>query len=268
MVQPICVGWDISRITAHCQTFFLTPYEPSLKISFVLVEPEHPGNIGAVARALHTMGFTDLRLVRPCEYHESEALWLAHGSQDTLTSALEYNDLEAALAGVDFVVGTSAREHRYKYAYQSSRTLQTFLSAKQDAVGHIALVFGRESSGLTNKELQLCDIVSVIPSHTPYPSLNLSHAVMIYAYELAQNAQIQQQRNSFERKPTGAEYHALKKHCSTFLRTIGVEPETTLYRRSLERLALLNKDDLDLVQYLRRMVMRYVAIRCRRADGR
>lgn len=227
-----------------------------MKVVFVLVEPERPGNIGASARALHTMGFDTLRLVNPCPYQEGEAQWLAYGSRELLARAEVFQTLPEALADIDLVVGTSARTRRYKFAFQTCRQLPDLLDAKGASVNRAAIVFGRESSGLSNAALELCDFVSTIPVATTYPSLNLAQAVMTYAYELSRFTQLQASALTGAPIPMRqVEYHHLKSMAGDLLQRLGIDPRRPEYRQILERFALLNQDDLHLVQLLRRHIL-------------
>jgi tRNA/rRNA methyltransferase len=153
-----------------------------IDVIFVLVEPAVPENIGAAARALKTTGFTQIRLVNPCNHLADEAKWLAHGSNDILEAADVFASLKEALDGVDFAVGTTAKNRSAKADYYTPEAAKGLIFKKSGTISKIAIVFGREESGLTNGELRMCDIASSIPLFAPYPSINLAQSVMIYAY--------------------------------------------------------------------------------------
>jgi TrmH family RNA methyltransferase len=156
-------------------------------IFFVLVEPQHPGNVGAAARALNTMGFKNLVLVNPCDIEDTEAKWMAHASQEILTNAKIFPDLFEAVAERNFVVATTQRNRSFHLPYYTPQELsEKVVPFSQEH--SIAIVFGREKTGLTNEELGRCDAVSTVPAHTQHPSLNLAQTVMIYCYELFQEA--------------------------------------------------------------------------------
>lgn len=155
------------------------------RIHIVLVEPKVPGNIGAVARAMTTMGLSRLVLVNPVEFrYEAEARWMAHGAGEILDTARVVPTLGEAVEDLALVVGTT------------NRTRGTWLSpiqpidqacAELSAVARnqpAGMLFGREDRGLLNDELQRCNIIARIPAATTYPSLNLSQSVMVCAYEL------------------------------------------------------------------------------------
>ena len=153
------------------------------KFAFVLYRPQSAGNIGAVARALKNMGFDDLRLVGPGPLDDREAVKMAVHADDVLSSATVYPDLGAALADCSIVVGTTSRRGGYRSRATPLRAAAAELDALADA-NKIALVFGREDRGLTNRELKLCHRLVTIPTASEYPSLNLAQAVMVVAYEL------------------------------------------------------------------------------------
>ncbi|GAB4375778.1 MAG: RNA methyltransferase [Calditrichia bacterium] len=156
-------------------------------IHFVLVEPQTPGNIGSTARALKTMGFENLILVNPCDYNAPEARWMAHASQDILEKARILPTLKEAIRQMNWVVATTQRERQFHLPYYSPKELAEKI-LPMSADHQIAIVFGREQTGLTNEEISMCDVISTIPAHVRHPSLNLSHAVMIYCYEFYQAA--------------------------------------------------------------------------------
>ncbi|MFP4559993.1 MAG: RNA methyltransferase [Thiohalorhabdus sp.] len=160
------------------------------KVAIVLVEPSHPGNIGAAARAMKNMGLGDLRLVRPARFPDAEATARASGADDLLAAATVHSDLGAALADVGWVAGTTARGRELSIPVRTARTAMDELLGQARAGRRGALVFGRERSGLTNAELDRCDRLVHIPTAGEYSSLNLAQAVQILAYEarLAANA--------------------------------------------------------------------------------
>lgn len=148
---------------------------------FVLVETSHPRNIGSAARAMRTMGFTDLALVRPHRFPHAEATALAAGADDVLAAATVYETLDSALAGCTCVLGTSARARTLEWPQRDARGAATEAVAHN---GRTAFVFGRERTGLTNAELDRCHAMLRIPTGDGYVSLNLAQAVQIVAYEL------------------------------------------------------------------------------------
>ena len=152
-------------------------------IRIVLVEPKEPGNIGAVARAMKNTGLSRLYLVNPPDHTSGAARAMAHGSGDILYGATVVSSLAAALEDVSLAVGTSHRKRReFDIVHPPQTAVDKLLSLPTNHAG--ALVFGREENGLTNDEIQLCQMISRIPSAVRYPSLNLSQATLIYGYEL------------------------------------------------------------------------------------
>ena len=156
---------------------------PFANIHIVLVNTTHAGNIGATARAMKTMGLSQLRLVAPAEFPSATATARAAGADDVLDQAEVYPTLDAAIAGCQLVVGSSARRRRIRWPELSPRSAAS-LMVEQAQTGPAALVFGRERMGLTNTELDRCQAVVTIPSNDAYPSLNLAAAVQLIAYEL------------------------------------------------------------------------------------
>ena len=152
-------------------------------VRIVLVNPSHPGNIGAVARAMKNMGFRRLYLVAPEAFPHPEALYRAVGADDVLAGAIVTADLPQALLGCEFVYATSARVRGLEWPQCDARqcALQVLQTQTQQ---EIALVFGRESSGLTNAELAHCHMQVHIPTDEQFSSLNLAAAVQILTYEL------------------------------------------------------------------------------------
>ncbi|WBA83563.1 RNA methyltransferase [Endozoicomonas sp. GU-1] len=155
----------------------------SENISIVLVNPSHPGNIGAAARAMKTMGLSQLCLVAPDEFPSGTATALASGADDILRNARVCATLDEALADCQFVVGTSARVRGVSLPLVDPRTCAR--SIIDEAVTHkVALIFGREDKGLTNDQLRRCHLQVHIPTNEEFSSLNLGAAVQVLCYEL------------------------------------------------------------------------------------
>jgi len=154
-------------------------------IRIVLVETSHPGNVGGAARAMKTMGLTQLWLVRPARYPDPQAEWRAAGALDVLDRAVVVETLEAAIADCTLVIGTSTRTRRIPWPLTSARDLASTLEDEAPN-SPVAILFGRETSGLTNDELQRCNRHLQIPANPDYPSLNVAMAVQVVCYELYQ----------------------------------------------------------------------------------
>lgn len=152
------------------------------RVRIVLVEPTHPGNIGATARAMKTMGFFRLVLVSPKLFPHHEATGRAAGADDVLEQAVIVDHLAEGLSGCDWVIGASARFRTLpRHVYDPKTCVRTIM---QQPDRQVAFVFGRESSGLHNDELALCHDQIHIPTNENFSSLNLAAAVQIIVYEL------------------------------------------------------------------------------------
>jgi TrmH family RNA methyltransferase len=151
-------------------------------ISIVLVEPANPGNIGATARVLKNTGLSRLILVNPGAWDTPETRWMAHGSEEILEACEIHPDLPSAIAQAHFVIGATHRLGRFRDVISTPREAITKLAPKAYHC-QIAVVFGREKDGLWRSELLHCHQLVRFPSAVSYPSLNLSHAVLLFAYE-------------------------------------------------------------------------------------
>lgn len=152
-------------------------------IRIVLVEPQHPGNIGAAARAMKAMGLSDLALVAPPVFPHADATARAAGADDLLAAATRHETLDAAVADCRLVMGTSARSRRLPWPLVDARAAAERAVAAANE-GPVAVVFGRERSGLSNAELERCDVHLQIPCNPEFSSLNLAAAVQVVGYEL------------------------------------------------------------------------------------
>ncbi|CAH1042010.1 tRNA (cytosine(32)/uridine(32)-2'-O)-methyltransferase TrmJ [Halomonas sp. TD01] len=155
------------------------------RIRIVLIGTSHPGNIGGVARAMHNMGLADLALVAPrCEVIAQDSISRASGADHLLHQAKVHPALEDAVADCTLAVGASARSRTLPWPMISPRELAERLPSEcQPDNARVALVFGREDSGLTNAELQRCHAHVHIPTNADFSSLNLAAAVQVIAYE-------------------------------------------------------------------------------------
>lgn len=228
-----------------------------MQFSFILVESEVPENLGAAARALNTMGHTDLRLVRPrCDRTTEKAQVLAHGSQALLNAAPIYQHLSEALHDIDLACATTAR-HRYeKYRYISVRELPQQLQAKGESLQQVAFVFGGERSGLSRQDIDHCDLITTIPQGNPHPSLNLAQAVMVYSFMFSESqavVKIKDQRLNRDPMPP-LEYASLKHSSLRLMERIGLADR---YQKYVTRsLALLGREDLYLLHNIRACIDR------------
>jgi tRNA/rRNA methyltransferase len=152
-------------------------------VSIVLVDTKTPANIGSAARCMMNMGLRRLILVDPPEDKDQDARKLAAGAHEIIETAAVFPALAAALADHGFVIGTSRHAGRQRKNIRAPREMAETIFPLL-ATNRVAIVFGNEVNGLENKDLALCHEIVAIPSSDIFPSLNLSHAVMIIAYEL------------------------------------------------------------------------------------
>ena len=170
-------------------------------VRIVLAEPTHPGNIGAVARSMKTMGLGRLVMVNPKKFPHDEASKRAAGAESVLDDARVVSDIHQALEGCTLVLGTSVRDREVSWptfdprisADKAIQHIQTnyaedITTEETGSQPQVAVLFGRESSGLTNQEMDLCHSQIRIPANDEYSSLNLASAVQIIAYELRMKA--------------------------------------------------------------------------------
>ncbi|WP_370972936.1 tRNA/rRNA methyltransferase [Enterobacter wuhouensis] len=218
-----------------------------MHLSIVLVAPARAENIGAAARAMKTMGFTDLRIVDSTAHLEPAARWVAHGSGDILDNITTYSTLADALHDVSFTVATTARSRAKFHYYATPAELVPMLEEKSQWLEHAALVFGREDSGLTNEELELADVLTGAPMVADYPSLNLGQAVMVYCYQLASLMQIPQPAI------TGTDENqlaALRARVENLLARLGVADDRKMVDWLQQRLGRLEQRDTAMLHRL------------------
>lgn len=152
-------------------------------IRIILVETSHTGNMGSTARAMKTMGLTNLYLVNPLVQPDSHAIALSAGASDVIGNATMVDSLDKALAGCGLVIGTSARSRTLSWPMVEPRECGE-RSVQEAEHASVAIVFGRERVGLTNEELQKCHYHLNIPTNPDYGSLNLAMAVQLVSYEI------------------------------------------------------------------------------------
>jgi tRNA (cytidine32/uridine32-2'-O)-methyltransferase len=155
-------------------------------ITIILHEPHHPGNIGAVARAMKNMGLNQLALVSPQSFPHHTATERAAGAADVLENALITDNIEQAIGNCQWVFGTSAREREFPWPQLTPKLAADKIHQCTESAQKVAVIFGTETSGLPNDLLQRCDYHISIPTHPTYSSLNLGAAVQVIAYEIYQ----------------------------------------------------------------------------------
>lgn len=215
-----------------------------MEIHFILYKPGVPGNVGAAARAIKTMGFSNLRLIDPCDHLGNEARMLAHGSHDILESAVVFDTFESAIADIDLVVCTTAKERSAKHDYYSSREFGEYLVNKKDLLQKVGILFGTEESGLPNQLILQSDLAMSIPMADEYPSLNLAQSVMITAYELSCLHQLKKPGRSLSKSGEG--WSELKKQSQHLLTEAGIPKGSPLFHRIMERMTTVEANDIPL----------------------
>ncbi|MCF5761095.1 tRNA/rRNA methyltransferase [Aeromonas veronii] len=223
-----------------------------MKLYFVLVAPARPANVGAAARAMKTMGFDAMRLVASRVHEEEEASWVAHGAQEILTQAEAFDTLPEALADMDLVIATTARERgRYQH-YLTPGEIREQIRSKP-SLGKVAIVFGCEESGLSNEQLAEVDLISYLPLKVSYPSLNLGQAIMLYAYEMSQ---LMDELNAdgatavAENFDNAGQVRVLKSKTAELLGELGVSQDEKLHQWVMDRVPMLPQRDLNMLHLL------------------
>lgn len=196
------------------------------KVRIVLVNTSHAGNIGSVARAMKTMGMSQLYLVDPVENPVGEARARASGAVDVLESAVIVDTLEEAVADCALVVGASARLRSIPWPVVDPKDCATqVIEMVNSQQQQVALVMGREKSGLSNAELERCNLLVNIPANPDYSSLNLAAATQVLAYEvrMAMLASEGKSVKSGQDSPlaTANELEGMYEHFQTALTDIG-----------------------------------------------
>ena len=224
-------------------------------IRIVLCQTSHPGNIGATARAMKTMGLTDLHLVSPASFPDAHATVMATGAADLLQTARVSSTLEQALEGCALVIGLSARKRQLSHELLPAR------EAAKRAVSiannqKVALVFGTEMSGLSNAELDLCQLLAMIPANPEFSSLNLAAAVQVMCYEIRMaSLDAGQQALAARTNPlaTSDELESFYQHLEEVLIQIGyynpAQPKKLMQRvRRIYARANLEKEEVNILR--------------------
>ena len=225
-------------------------------IRIVLVCTSHPGNIGAAARAMKTMGLTRLTLVAPERYPSVEATARASGADDVLAQAHIVSSLDEALAGCHLVLGASAHQRTIAWPQLEPRACAA-LAVSASATEEVAIVFGREQSGLTNEELERCHYLVQIPSIPDFSSLNIASAVQVITYEIRMaSLQAQPVADSGGEPVPGATADEMEKFYAHLWQTVidigFVDPaKPRLLARRLRRLFNRSRPDKNEVNMLR-----------------
>ena len=193
-------------------------------IRIILINTFHPGNIGSAARAMKTMGLSDLWLVSPQRFPAPEADSMAAGATDLLKKATIVQTFDEAIADCSLIIGTSARVRNQAYARPMLHAEQTATKLLSQAEhGSVALVFGQETMGLTNNELEKCHFHTCLDANPVYPVLNVASAIQILCYEIYKASlkqQAHQGDNHEEDYPLQKELELFYEHLETTLMEI------------------------------------------------
>ncbi len=217
----------------------------AVPLVFILADTAREENIGAAARAVKTMGICELRLVNPlCDPLGDKARATAHASNDILEAAGIFPHLQAARADLSFLIGSAAKKRNVRLEAHSVEDLPGIILGKGNSIDKLGVVFGGEESGLSNSQLSECDLISTIPMLRKYPSLNLAQAVMVYAATLSKISL--QHATKKRRKPSAVELPVVKEKARQVLSDVGLEPGHLIHNRIMERLMLLDEDDINL----------------------
>ena len=222
-------------------------------ISMVLVATSHPGNIGASARAMKTMGVKNLRLVTPKMFPCAEATALAAGADDVLANTRVYQDLQSAINDCGYVLGSSARTRNIPWPVIPPEQAAVQLLQQAGSGANTAVIFGRESAGLSNEEIELCNAIIEIPTGPGFSSLNLAAAVQIICYELRKCSSVDAAAAGYEGGDSpladAGQMDMFYEHLQQFLLAIGYyDPaRPRLLMRRLKR--MFNRTRLDQNEY-------------------
>ena len=196
-----------------------------MRIRVVLVEPERQGNVGGIARAMKNFGLSELYIVNPKEGIGDEARAYASHAVDVLESSVIVDSLEEALKGVNYVVGTTAKPAKSPSNLRRIAIFPEELARKLASApeGVTAILFGRESVGLLNRELDLCDVVVTIPASPQYPVLNVVTAAAIIFYEIYKATRCEGGRVSYARPADRMVVEAALRHFRGLMEAIGLK---------------------------------------------
>ena len=154
------------------------------QVKIILIETSNSGNIGSVLRAMKTMGFKNLCLINPKKFPSDEVKALAANAKDMIDDVVVVDTLDKALSDIDFVVGTSSRIRKVPWPNEPLNTVAPQINKIIESTTNVGILFGREDRGLTNDELQRCNLHMHIPANEEYPVLNLAMAVQVVCYQI------------------------------------------------------------------------------------
>jgi tRNA/rRNA methyltransferase len=225
------------------------------RIRMVLCRPSHPGNIGAAARAMKTMGLSDLRLVAPERFPSPEAQWMATHAVDVLENARVHPSLADAIGDCVAAFALSARPREWSPHGTDGRTAAARAVRLE---GNVAFVFGSETAGLTNEEMFACQTLVHIPASPAFSSLNLAQAVQVVAYELYMTGQPSVEGRS-EKLATVQDIEGLYAHLEQAALASGfLTPGSRLrerWRRLFSRVPALEREEVNILRGLLRALL-------------
>ena len=219
----------------------------------VLCRPSHPGNIGAAARAMKTMGLADMRLVAPERFPAPEAQWMATHAADVLSNSSTHENLASAIADCVAAFALSARPREW-----STQVLDVRAAAARavELDGNVAFVFGNEQAGLTNEEMLACQYLVHVPANPEFTSLNLAQAVQVVAYELFMTSKPATGKFRSERAATIQDLEGLYGHLeqaaiqSEFFDPASNSKLRTRWRRLFSRVPDLEREEVNILRGL------------------
>jgi TrmH family RNA methyltransferase len=234
------------------------------RITIILVEPSTPGNIGATARAMKTMGLRDLVVLNGTPFKDTaQALMMGHGATDLLAQAREVTTWAAATEGLHWLIGTTHRKRRAQFPQVLTARDAAAKIASLSQTHRVGIVFGREEAGLTDAELRQCQDIASVPQAAEHPSLNLAQAVMIFGYEIFLASLGDVPRPPYQ-LATVHELESVLNHLGQSLARVGFRPHQgnpESFLRSLRRVlsrAPLEKRDVNVLHRICQQIDHYV----------
>ena len=223
------------------------------KVKIVLVETSHPGNIGSAARAMKTMGFSNLSLVNPkCEINDISYAMASHAG-DILNNAKVTNDLSEVLGGCNYIIGATARQRDIPIEINNPRELAK--KVNNENYDEVAILLGNEARGLTNEQLSLCTVGLHIPSNKDYTSLNIASSLQIILYEmLFESKKDASYINKMDKKDiaTNKQLSGFLQHMNKVLKDIDfIKDERPMITRKIDRIfkkADLSEEEINILR--------------------
>jgi len=226
------------------------------RIRIVLCRPSHPGNIGAAARAMKTMGLSDMRLIAPERFPAPEAEWMATNAGDLLDKATLHSTLEDSIKDCVAAFALSARGREWSPQVLDVRTAA---ARAHEIDGPVAFVFGSETAGLTNEEMFACQYLVHIPANPEFSSLNLAQAVQVVAYELRMCLDVAIPFTRVEKQATVEDLEGLYTHLEeAAVRSGFMTPASRLrerWRRLFSRVPALEREEVNILRGLLRALL-------------